>query len=105
MIFSCAVPFKRKKKKIPDLSLPPVDKSGVGVAKYLSVSACCRVGFLFNSQSGNQGCGSDPHHLNANLDPGSAINTVGIWIRIRILLLIKMMRICDQFSKDPPGLH
>jgi hypothetical protein len=23
MIFSCVVPFKRKKKKIPDLSLPP----------------------------------------------------------------------------------
>jgi hypothetical protein len=23
LIFSCAVPFKRKKKKLPDLSLPP----------------------------------------------------------------------------------
>jgi hypothetical protein len=23
MIFSCVVPFKRRKKKIPDLSLPP----------------------------------------------------------------------------------
>jgi hypothetical protein len=23
MIFSCVVPFKRKNKKIPDLSLPP----------------------------------------------------------------------------------
>jgi hypothetical protein len=23
MIFSCVVPFERKKKKIPDLSLPP----------------------------------------------------------------------------------
>jgi hypothetical protein len=23
MVFGCVVPFKRKKKKIPDLSLPP----------------------------------------------------------------------------------
>jgi hypothetical protein len=28
---------------------------------------------------------------------------MGIWIRI--LLLIKVMRICDHWSKDPPRLH
>jgi hypothetical protein len=26
-------------------------------------------------------------------------------MRIRILLIIKMMRICDYWSTDPPGLH
>ncbi len=35
MIFSCVVPFKRKKTKIPDLSLPPCSSTG-----YIHISAC-----------------------------------------------------------------
>ncbi len=31
MIFSCVVSFQSKKKKIPDLSLPPVDKMNIQI--------------------------------------------------------------------------
>jgi hypothetical protein len=34
MIFSCAVSFESKKKKIPDLSLPPCMRTTVGLIMY-----------------------------------------------------------------------
>jgi hypothetical protein len=36
MIFSCVVPFKRKKKKIPDLSLPPCIAAVNGIYTYFT---------------------------------------------------------------------
>jgi hypothetical protein len=48
-------------------------------------------------------CNADPdpaYHLNVDLDP--AFFTL---MRIRILLRIKVMTVCDHWSVDPPGLH
>jgi hypothetical protein len=35
MVFSCVVPFRRKKKKIPDLSLPPCTYSSMHILKII----------------------------------------------------------------------
>ncbi len=54
---------------------------------------------------------SDPHHINADpdLDPSFHFNTdpdqtfsTSMQIRIRILLHIIIMRVCDYCFKDPP---
>ncbi len=54
---------------------------------------------------------ADPHHNNADpvLDPSFHFNTdpdqtfsTSMQIRIRVLLLINIMRVCDYGSKDPP---
>ncbi len=55
---------------------------------------------------------ADLHHLYADLDLAFHFNTVPdsdpafhlMRIRIRILLLIEMIRICNHWSADPPGL-
>jgi hypothetical protein len=47
------------------------------------------------------GRGPDPHHLIVGSDPTYHFKAD----RVRILLLIKVMRICDHWSKDPSGLH
>jgi hypothetical protein len=45
MIFSCVVPFKRKRKKIPDLSLPPCTY-GEFFKKYLEEGGVVCIFFL-----------------------------------------------------------
>ncbi len=55
---------------------------------------------------------ADPHYLNADLDPSFRFNVdseMAIHINAhpdpRILLLVKVMQICDHWYTDPPGLH
>ncbi len=42
-------------------------------------------------------------HFNADLDPNTTFNLIRT--RIRILLQIKVIRICENLSADPPRLH
>jgi hypothetical protein len=44
---------------------------------------------------------ADPNHFKADLDPDSGFSLY-MRIRIRILLLIKVMRICDHWSTSDP---
>ncbi len=51
----------------------------------------------------------DPHHVKADSDIYFPCNAYRIrlftMMRLQILLLIKVMRICDHWYTDPPGLH
>ncbi len=46
-----------------------------------------------------QGCGTDPHHFDADPDPRFALMLIRI--QIKVLLLIKVMQICNLGSTDP----
>ncbi len=50
---------------------------------------------------------ADPHHFHADPYPAFYSNAIRIqrFTLIRILLLIKVMEICNKFSIDPQGLH
>ncbi len=44
---------------------------------------------------------ADPYHFDADADP----NYLFTMMQIRILLLIRVIRICDHPHTDPPQLH
>ncbi len=65
----------------------------------------CFFGYILVDTKGRV---ADPHQFNAVPDPAfhfSDQDPTFHRFRIRILILIRVMRICDHWSTDPPGLH